>query len=168
MKLNDTQLILLTTASQRDNGSLMPLPDTLADAADRASKAIAVLVKKVLAEEGPVSEPTFAWREEDGKLIGVRITDAGRDAIGVGDSDADPASTPTAPDLTKAKKQTKASLVLEMLHRGEGATLEELIAATGWLPHTTRAALTSIRKKGHQIDKAKRDDATCYIIKAAV
>lgn len=30
-----------------------------------------------------------------------------------------------------------------------GASLDELAGATGWLPHTTRAALTGLRKKGH-------------------
>jgi hypothetical protein len=40
------------------------------------------------------------------------------------------------------------------------------MAATGWLPHTTRAALTGLRKKGHVIEKTKRDDATCYRIEA--
>jgi Protein of unknown function (DUF3489) len=51
-----------------------------------------------------------------------------------------------------------------MLQCEQGATLDELVAATAWLPHTTRAALTSLRKKGHQIDKGKRGDATCYTV----
>ena len=34
------------------------------------------------------------------------------------------------------------------------------------LPHTTRAALTGLRKKGHAVDKFKRDDVTCYRIAA--
>jgi site-specific DNA recombinase len=37
-----------------------------------------------------------------------------------------------------------------LLQRDCGATLEELIAATDWLPHTTRAALTGLRKRGYQ------------------
>jgi hypothetical protein len=39
-----------------------------------------------------------------------------------------------------------------------------MVEATGWLPHTTRAALTGLRKKGHVLEKSKRDDATCYRI----
>jgi len=38
--------------------------------------------------------------------------------------------------------------VIEMLSRSGGASLADLIAATGWLPHTTRAALTGLRKRG--------------------
>jgi hypothetical protein len=56
--------------------------------------------------------------------------------------------------------------VIALLERTEGATLGEMVAATGWLPHTTRAALTGLRKKGHSIDKAKRGEETCYRIVA--
>ncbi len=41
-----------------------------------------------------------------------------------------------------------------------------MIEATNWLPHTTRAALTGLRKKGHEIERSKRDDTTCYRIVA--
>jgi hypothetical protein len=64
------------------------------------------------------------------------------------------AATPTA--------QKKIDVVLALLRREEGATLAELVATTGWLPHTTRAALTGLRKKGHVIDKSKRGELTCY------
>jgi hypothetical protein len=37
-----------------------------------------------------------------------------------------------------------------------------MVEATGWLPHTTRAALTGLRKKGHAVDRRKRNDVTCY------
>jgi hypothetical protein len=78
------------------------------------------------------------------------------DEIGEGDQTNSPAP----------KRQTKAALLLSMLQREGGATLPELIAATGWLPHTTRAALTGLRKKGHTVERGKRDDATCYSIQA--
>lgn len=59
---------------------------------------------------------------------------------------------------------TKIAAVIALLQRPEGATLDEMIEATGWLPHTTRAALTGLKKKGHTITKSKRDDVTCYFI----
>ena len=61
-------------------------------------------------------------------------------------------------------RPNKTSLILDLLRREEGATLAEMVEATGWLPHTTRAALTGLRKKGHVLDKTKRDDVTCYRI----
>ena len=65
-------------------------------------------------------------------------------------------------EAVSSKEPTKSAIVLSLLTREEGATLAELAAATKWLPHTTRAALTGLRKKGHAIDRRKRGDATCY------
>ena len=56
--------------------------------------------------------------------------------------------------------------MLSLLQRKQGATLTELAEATGWLPHTTRAALTGIRKKGHAVAKGKRESETCYTLAA--
>ena len=61
---------------------------------------------------------------------------------------------------------TKTSAVIALLERESGATLAELIAATSWLPHTTRAALTGLRNKGHAIERTKRGEETCYRIVA--
>ena len=55
---------------------------------------------------------------------------------------------------------TKQARVIALLQRAVGATLDELVAATGWLPHTTRAALTGLRHKGFVLDKSKREDGT--------
>jgi hypothetical protein len=59
------------------------------------------------------------------------------------------------PAPASAKQQTKSDLVLELLARADGATIDQLIAATGWLPHTTRAMLTGLKKKGHIIASEK-------------
>jgi len=64
----------------------------------------------------------------------------------------------------KPERQTKTAIVIGLLQRSEGATLTELVDATGWQPHTTRAALTGFRKKGHVMEKSKRDDTTRYRI----
>ncbi|MGZ3249346.1 MAG: DUF3489 domain-containing protein [Croceibacterium sp.] len=67
-----------------------------------------------------------------------------------------PASTPTAKVEPKpAKPASKSSRVLHMLQRPEGATIAQIVKATGWLPHTTRAALTGLKKKGHQVTSEK-------------
>ena len=66
---------------------------------------------------------------------------------------------------TKAKSvpaPSKIQTVIALLRREEGATLAELTSTTGWQQHTTRAALTGLKKKGHTIEKSKRDDVTCY------
>lgn len=61
-----------------------------------------------------------------------------------------------APMTAKAARpESKSNLVLQLLQRPEGATIAQIVKATGWLPHTTRAALTGLKKKGHEIASAK-------------
>jgi DNA-binding MarR family transcriptional regulator len=62
---------------------------------------------------------------------------------------------------------TKSATVLKLLQREQGATLPELVEATGWQPHTTRAMLTGLRKKGHAIERRKRGDLSCYHLPVA-
>src|SRR3954470_18621804 len=60
---------------------------------------------------------------------------------------------------------TKQAAVVGLLQREQGATLADLVDATGWLAHTTRAALTRLRQAGHVIEKAKHETgATVYRI----
>lgn len=63
-----------------------------------------------------------------------------------------------APALAKAA--TKASLVEGLLQQADGASLDDLCDATGWLSHTCRAFLTGLRKKGRDLEKSKREDGT--------
>ena len=53
---------------------------------------------------------------------------------------------------------TKKALLIEMLSGPAGASIDALMDATGWLPHTTRAALTGLRHAGYAIERSKRDD----------
>ena len=73
---------------------------------------------------------------------------------------------PQAPTVKNAvpREGSKIARVITLLQSSAGATLGEMVEATGWLPHTTRAALTGLKKKGHAIDRSKRGDATCYRI----
>lgn len=64
--------------------------------------------------------------------------------------------------LTPAIKVRKRDQLAALLLRDEGATLDQMIAATGWLPHTTRAALTGLKKLGYAIDSDKIDGIRTY------
>jgi hypothetical protein len=57
---------------------------------------------------------------------------------------------------------SKLALVIELLRRAGGATIVDLTQATGWLPHTARAALTGLRKRGYAVIRERigaRDSA---------
>lgn len=68
----------------------------------------------------------------------------------------------------QSRGPSKIASVIVLLQRPEGATLAEMVEATSWLPHTTRAALTGLKKKDRVITKSQRDGLTCYHIAKAV
>jgi hypothetical protein len=157
-KLSDIQILLLTTASTREDGSVLPPSDLLGELNTSARKAIENLLWRKFIEEVATSSPVQVWRNEGDQQIGLAITTAGKAAI------APDADTLTETKSAALKPATKIATVLGLLQRRGGATLDEIVQATGWLPHTTRAALTGLRKKGHLIARERRDDVSCYRI----
>lgn len=166
-KLTDLESILLSTAARRSTGSLLPAPETVSGAGARLTKTIAGLLKRGLAEERETNDKLAIHRVDGDVAYALYITDAGNAAIGIASGDGGveateaPAPSPGTPETPRV---TKGSTILTLLGREEGATLADMIAATSWLPHTTRAALTGLRKKGHVLEKSKRGDQTCYRI----
>lgn len=163
-KLTDLQLILLTTARGRADGNIFPIPDSLKADDPRLDKGLRGLLTKELVAEVDAAKPAMTWREEDDRRIGLSITDAGREAISVepqggasGGAGVDPAATPPASEksTTEVKAGTKQALLVEMLEREGGASLDEITAATSWLPHSARAMLTGLRKRGFTITNEK-------------
>ena len=62
-----------------------------------------------------------------------------------------------------ANKPTINDAILKLLRRPNGATIAQLQKATGWKPHSVRAALTGLRKKEHKIIREKNaKDITTY------
>jgi hypothetical protein len=175
IKLTDTQLVILSTAAQREDRCLVT-PKSLKGGAPQkiAAKLLAAgLVKEIKAKPGMA-----IWRREDeaGQSFSLKLTAAGLRAIAVDDGgDATTASSAAAPlaisdaqgsqtsgapaALTTAPREgTKMARVVGLLQRDRGATLAEIIAATDWLPHTTRAALTGLRKRGYVVTLDRSDD----------
>jgi DNA-binding IclR family transcriptional regulator len=57
--------------------------------------------------------------------------------------------------VTALQDGSKLAQVIELLRRADGATIVDLTQATGWLPHTTRAALTGLRKRGYAVTRER-------------
>jgi len=170
MKLTDTHLVLLSAAAQHPH-KLLVRPENLAGSAAR--KVAAKLIRAGLVEEVTVKPDQPHWLMNDGDdPVGLRITPAGLSAIGIEDEtpgaeEDQPWPVPDAA-VHQPRPGTKQALIVDLLHREEGASLDDLIAATGWLPHTTRAALTGLRQRGHVLAKSKGEDGrTRYRISAA-
>jgi len=153
-KLTDIHTLILSAAATRPDGNLLPPPEGLGELSEQLRASYDDLVRHEFAAEIETDVADQIWRSDGGKTYALVLTGKGKAA-----------AAEQAPPVLKAAK--KIDTVLDLLRRKQGATLAELVGATGWLPHTTRAALTGLRKKGHVIDKATRDNATCYSIAAA-
>ena len=66
-------------------------------------------------------------------------------------------------------ERSKLAHVIDLLQRSDGATILRLMQATGWLPHTTRAALTGLRKRGYAVvrERVERGDSIYRIAGSA-
>ena len=65
-------------------------------------------------------------------------------------NEAPPVATP-APDVAtpRTRENSKQATVLEMLHRPAGATIPQIMEATGWQAHTVRGTFAGAFKKKH-------------------
>ena len=67
--------------------------------------------------------------------------------------------------MATSKPQTKSAKVIAMLGRGKGASINEICKATKWKPHSVRAFLTGLRKKGYVLIREQQSDSgTVYRI----
>ena len=163
-QLSDTQAIILSAAAQRPERIALPLPESLRGGA--AAKVVSTMIAKGLLQEVEVNlrrgEPV--WRETgDGHCTTLVATDAGLAAIGIEPDDADtarPSATEAPPqdpaqdgDAEAAQSTrtpraaTKQAALIAMLRASDGATIEEISAATGWQAHTVRGAIAGALKK---------------------
>jgi hypothetical protein len=170
VKLSDAQLVMMSAAAQRKDCCLAPL-DMLKGAA--VGKVSAKLVKLGLAREVPAKSGMPIWRRDNaGLALALKLTAAGLKAIAVdeGSEEAvEPSETAQPQPFSEAKtigsqddvgRQThavaprdgsKLARVIDLLRRLDGASIVDLTKATGWLAHTTRAALTGLRKRGYAV-----------------
>ncbi len=61
---------------------------------------------------------------------------------------------------TQSKPQTKKAQLIQMLSRKSGADVATISEKLGWLPHSTRAELSRLRKSGFEITAIKTGTGT--------
>lgn len=159
---SDTQSLILSRAATRPGNLALPLPEGLVGAA--AKMVVGKMIARGWLEEVEANlrrgEPM--WRETgDGHGTTLIATEVGLEAIGIEPVVAsavvnarrarpEPAQTPDDPDSAKPvviRAGTKQAQIIAMLQRPEGATVAEMVAATGWLAHTVRGSISGALKK---------------------
>jgi hypothetical protein len=155
-KLSDTQALILSKAAQRPEHIALPLPDSLRGGA--AAKVVSAMLAKGFLEEvdADMRKGEPVWRETgDGHGVTLVATDAGLAAIGI-ETDETPNKEPApdtpnelaaAPKTRMQREGTKQATLIAMLRAPDGATIAEIMAATGWQSHTVRGAMAGALKK---------------------
>jgi Protein of unknown function (DUF3489) len=188
-RLSDPHRVILSAAAQRDDGAVLPLPDTLKIKGGAVAKVLRSLkIKGLIDHQGtprgddpPPLRITHAGLEaidiepvDTGSDTAPAQADTGATAVDIGAqavkvrtpvAQADGAATPatkgkaakgkskatttkTAPAEKSAPRAgTKQALMIELLQRPEGATVEQIATVTGWQHHTVRGAISGALKK---------------------
>ncbi len=170
-KLTDTQLVILSAAAKRRDGTVLPLPRSLKVNKAAATTVLKSLLKKGLVAERPAAADQAHWRgTRDGGRTALVIADAGLQAIGVDVERKTSKQSPSTKAQQKKRRRraepkpagarpkgrtsppavrpgTKQALLIDLLKRKKGATIEEIVEATGWQPHSVRGAISGALKK---------------------
>jgi Protein of unknown function (DUF3489) len=184
-RLSDIQLVILSAAAQRDDGAVLPLPETLKIKGGAVDKVLGSLKAKGLIDHQGTPRgddpPPLRITRAGLQAIGVEIEDDAPEGTTLADTGATPADagveaveapapatggdraatstkrkakakaakrgTAAPADKPAPRTGTKQARMIEMLKRPEGATVEQIAAATGWQHHTIRGAISGALKK---------------------
>ena len=154
-KLTETQTNILSAGAKRPDNIALPLPKGLAGAAAKMAVNRMIALGWLQEVDANLRRNEPLWRETgDGHGTTLVVTDAGLLAIGIEPVVAQTmaAIRKRAADTPETKQPTpragtKQSMLIAMLQAPEGATMEAVIAATGWQARTVRGAISGALKK---------------------
>ena len=174
-KLSDTQLVILNGSCQRDDRMVLPLPKRMGGEKPNlaAGNSIKSMLKNGLIEEVDAKLGEPIWRDTgDGHGVTLVATDAALVALGI-DTRAEMSDTaePAKAKRVKQKKSgksgkpqaekkapratradSKQARLIAMLKRAKGASIDEIVEAFDWQPHTVRGAIAGALKKKLGLD----------------
>jgi hypothetical protein len=139
VELSETQRQILTTACGRKGGYATVKGGAL-------KKVLGSMLTRGVVQEVPASGKQQVWRtDDDGAAFTLKVTKAAHAAVGTKQRKGRAAPAPKA--APKQRADSKQAQVIAMLKRPDGATVEEIMAATEWQAHTVRGFFAAPLKK---------------------
>ena len=133
IQLTNTQTTILSAACARDDGLVFPV--TASIKGGPVGNSLKSLLKRGLIEEIKASNLNTVWRHDEAGSLTLRTTPLAYSALGIGDAEGTaPAVQPDLTPLTR-RKGTKQAQLIAMLTAADGASINEIIAVTGWRAH---------------------------------
>ena len=187
-KLTDAQVVLLRSGLQRADHCVVAPKGKAASVKKSAAKMIeAGWLKEIRAKP---DTPVWRTDAETGTSYSLKLTVAGLKVVTASEVQGSTSdSTPPAPSGDEGeggkkapapktegqdaqslrpsfREGSKLAAVMALLAREGGVTIDELSATMKWLPHSTRAVLTGLRKRGVLVARRKMPDgrASAYLI----
>lgn len=160
--LSAAQFAILTPALARESRCIYPIVAPLKGGA--VGNVAKSLLRLGLLEEVVADDDTCVWRcDNDGRLLTLIAKRETGNAVSDTDlprSDVPPEPGAEIPEPAEAPKLRAREILVALLRRPDGATIAEMTAATGWLPHSVRGALSGViaQKLGHTMVSDKTID----------
>lgn len=149
IELSTAQRTILTSAAKSPDTKIRQFMQHIKSPVIQDKMITALLRKKLITVQGSESVSNNYKFDKDTEFV---ISQEGLNIIN-GSPTEDETVTPCnteKQDVTPSnepKRETKQSIIINLLSREEGATMAELIDATGWKPHSVRGHLSNMRKK---------------------
>ena len=146
IQLSDAQAVILSAACAREDGAVFPVTTNLKGGA--VGNVCKSLLKHKFIEEIPATDLNTVYRhDEEHGPVTLRATPLAYSNLGITDEPVAGAATEPALKAARQRNGTKQEAMIAILRAEGGATIDEIVAALEWQPHTCRGAMSGALKK---------------------